>query len=157
MAFDFSQSINDGLAYGAEKLKIKDEINSILNDFCSSLQEILKKETGRPITVYKGYKEIKEKQSMMAALHFAEPQIVDRYYGVFISANSYNHEYLIFKYEINEASGYPCSIKYSSKNVTCNSDADLAGCLEKMVKQQGLMIREKVREIELFFSKQDVE
>ena len=157
MAFDFSQSINDGLAYGAEKLKIKDEINSILNDFCSSLQEILKKETGRPITVYKRYKEIKEKQSMMAALHFAEPQIVDRYYGVFISENNYNHEHLIFKYEINEASGYPCSIKYSGKDIMCNSDADLTGSLEKMVKYQGLMIREKVREIESFFSKQDTE
>ena len=76
---------------------------------------------------------------------------------IFISANNYNHEHLIFKYEINEASGYPCSIKYSGKDIMCNSDADLTGSLEKMVKYQGLMIREKVREIESFFSKQDTE
>ena len=55
--------------------------------------------------------------------------------------------FVVFRYEIDPISGYPCKIRYSSNLFSCKDETALIVTIKDVMKYRGLAISEKVREL----------
>lgn len=149
--FGFTSAIKEGLRLGKEKLATKDRINDILENFADELQKILSDDSGQDIFVRKRHIIIRKKLSRLATLAtvgFDEPPIEEEFEAVCLfNRNTINDPFVVFRYEIDPANGFPCKIQYASSSLSCKDEATLILTIKEAVKYKGLAISEKVREL----------
>ena len=149
--FNFENAIQEGLRLGQEGLCAKDKIKEILESFANDLQRILSEQSNKQISVQPQHVIIRKKLSPIEALvtiGSEAPPIKEEYDGVCLFDESTAKDpFVVFRYEIDPISGYPCKIRYSSNLFSCKDETALIVTIKDVMKYRGLAISEKVREL----------
>lgn len=148
----FIEEIEDGISYGRQVRNRLEKIHDIFDSFCTGLQTVLQNQYNNLIidcgfsqnldkTIYhkiiKQYFSEETEFSLAFVFIKAEKKIVQKGNNQQIKHGSVSCNcsiYPLFRYSVNEESGYPVYLLYNFEKSYCNSELELRNAIVQAFK-----------------------